>query len=79
MTMSEKCLIVNVCLYSKTCVKRPIKIDKTKIFMTNGSLMKIESIADQVAIQHVWHSNAIFMKEYFANDTSEEKKSADDK
>ena len=30
--------------YSKTCVKRPLKIDKTKILMTNGSLMKVKSI-----------------------------------
>ena len=29
-------------LYSKTSLKRPLKIDKTKIFiMTNGSLMKV--------------------------------------
>ena len=35
------------CKYSKTCVKQPLKrIDKTKIYMTNGSLMKIESIAE---------------------------------
>ena len=32
--------------YSKTCVKRPLKIDKTKIVMTNGGLMKVESIAE---------------------------------
>ena len=32
--------------YSKTCVKRPLKKDKTKILMTNGSLMKVESIAE---------------------------------
>ena len=31
---------------SKTCVKRPQKIDKTKILMTNGSLMKVGSIAE---------------------------------
>ena len=31
---------------SKTCVKRPPKIDKTNILMTNGSLMKVESIAE---------------------------------
>ena len=31
-------------VYNKTCLKRPIKIDKTKILMTNGSLMKVESI-----------------------------------
>ena len=33
-------------MYSKTCLKQPLKIDKTKILMTNGSLMKVESIAD---------------------------------
>ena len=34
-------------LYSKTCVKRPLsKIDKTKIFITNGSLMKGKSNAE---------------------------------
>ena len=27
-------------------VKQPLKIDITKIFMTNGSLMKVESIAE---------------------------------
>ena len=32
--------------YSKPCLKRPLKIDKTKILMTNGSLMKVESIAE---------------------------------
>ena len=30
--------------YSKTCVKRTLKIHKTKILMTYGSLMKVESI-----------------------------------
>ena len=29
----------------KTCVKRPLKIRQNKILMTNGSLMKVESIA----------------------------------
>ena len=33
-------------LYSKTCVKRHSKVDKTKILMTNGSLMTVESIAE---------------------------------
>ena len=33
-------------IYSKTCIKRPLKIDKTKLFMTNGSLMKVKSIAE---------------------------------
>ena len=32
-------------VYSKACVKRPLKIDKTKILMTNGSLMQVKSIA----------------------------------
>ena len=34
-------------MYSKTYVKRPLKIDKTKILITNGSLIKVESIADE--------------------------------
>ena len=33
-------------IYSKTCLKQPLKIDKTKILMTNGSLMNVESIAE---------------------------------
>ena len=33
-------------LYSKTCVKRPLKKGKTKILMKHGSLMKVESIAE---------------------------------
>ena len=32
--------------YSKTCLKRHSKIDKTKVLMANGSLMKVESIAE---------------------------------
>ena len=32
--------------FTKTCVKRPLKIDKAKILMTNGSLMKVQSIAE---------------------------------
>ena len=32
--------------YSKTCVKRSLEIDKTEIFMTNGSLMTVKSIAE---------------------------------
>ena len=32
--------------YSKTCLQQPFKKkDKTKVFTTNGSLMKVESIA----------------------------------
>ena len=29
-------------LYSQTCLKRPLKTDKTSILMTNGSLMYVE-------------------------------------
>ena len=32
--------------YSKTCLKRPLKSKQTKILMTNGSLLKVESIAE---------------------------------
>ena len=31
--------------YSKTCLKQPLKKDKTKILIINGSLMKVKSIA----------------------------------
>ena len=44
-------------MYSKTCVKWPLKIDKTKILMTNGSLMKVESIAECSNREH----SAIFL------------------
>ena len=39
-------LKLHINVYSKTCVKRPLKIDKTKVLMTPGSLMKVESIAE---------------------------------
>ena len=32
--------------YSKTCLKRPLKNRQKKILTTNGSLMKVESIAE---------------------------------
>ena len=32
--------------YSKTCLKQPLKKDKAKILLTNGSLMKVKSIAE---------------------------------
>ena len=32
--------------YNKTCLKWPLKIDKTKVLKTIGSLMKVESIAE---------------------------------
>ena len=31
---------------SKSCVELPLKKAKTKIFMTNGSLMKVENIVN---------------------------------
>ena len=33
-------------IYCKICVNGHSKIDKTKILMTNGSLMNVKSIAD---------------------------------
>ena len=33
-------------IYSKTCENSHSKMDKTKILMTNGSLMKVGSIAE---------------------------------
>ena len=33
-------------MYSKTCLKQPLKKDKTMVLKTNGSLMKVESIAE---------------------------------
>ena len=32
--------------YSETCVNSHSKIDKTKVLMTTGSLMKVKSIAE---------------------------------
>ena len=44
---NQKCnYLNNIWMYSKTCVKRLLKIDKTNILMTNGSFMKVESIAE---------------------------------
>ena len=34
------------CGYSKTCLKRPLKKDKTKVLTENGSLINVESIAE---------------------------------
>ena len=39
-------------VYSKTCVKRPSKIDKTNILITIGSLMKVESISECFPLEH---------------------------
>ena len=45
-TYEELNLFNSRILYSKTCLKRSRKIDKTKALKTNGSLMKFESIAE---------------------------------
>ena len=34
--------------YSKPCLKRPLKIDKTKVSKTGGSLVHVKSIAESV-------------------------------
>ena len=36
---------VVVVSYSKTCLKRPLKINKTKVFKTDGSLIQVEHSA----------------------------------
>ena len=33
-------------VYSNTCLKRPLKKDKTRVLKTNGNLMKVTSIAE---------------------------------
>ena len=33
-------------IYSETCLKRPLKIDKTNFLLEKGRLMKVESIAE---------------------------------
>ena len=41
--------------YSETCVKQQLKIVKKKFLLTNGSLMKVESIADApLAFSDYW-------------------------
>ena len=42
--------------YSKTGLKRPLKIDKIKVLKTNRSLMKVESIAECSGsiLQYFW-------------------------
>ena len=44
--MSNDPLVYFGSLYSKTYLKQPLKIDKTIVLKTNGSLMKVESIAE---------------------------------
>ena len=55
-----KCVIIfraGLKHYSKACLKRPLKKDKTKVLIANGSLMKVESIAEcspRNILQHFW-------------------------
>ena len=35
-----------IAVYSATCLKQPLTIDKTKVLKTGGSLLKVESIAE---------------------------------
>ena len=44
---------LNVYSTCKTCLKRPLETDKTKVLMENGSLMKVESIAENI-LQYFW-------------------------
>ena len=39
-------LYLQIPVYSNTCLKRSLKLDKTKIALRNGSLMKVESVAE---------------------------------
>ena len=44
--MNPYCPLIDLRAYGKTClISGHSKIDKTKILMTNGSLIKVESIA----------------------------------
>ena len=58
--MCKIALTFDVCIDSQIGVKRPSKIDKTKILMTAGSLMRVESIAEIVEcslwsiLQYFW-------------------------
>ena len=35
-------------VYSKTCLKWPLKKDKTKFLIVNGNLMRVESVIDYI-------------------------------
>ena len=37
--------IIGIIMYSKTCLKGHCKIEKTKILMTKGNLLKVQRIA----------------------------------
>ena len=45
-TNSKKQKVYEGSQYIKTCLKQALKKDKTKILITNGSLMKVENIAE---------------------------------
>ena len=49
-------------MYSKTCVKRSLKKDNTKILITLGSLMKFKSIAECSTLQYFWPTIMIGLK-----------------
>ena len=44
--LDESCAHLGCTKDSKTCLKRHSKIDKTKVLQTNGSFMKVKSIAE---------------------------------
>ena len=46
----NNCITRGNYIYSKTCLKRPSKIDKTKVFQKNRSLMKVKSIVDSAIL-----------------------------
>ena len=56
-TISSQALYHYTPHYSKTCLKWSLKIDKTKILVTNGSLMKVKSIVEcskGCILQYFW-------------------------
>ena len=44
--LSKLCRNSVISMYSETCLKRPLKIDKTKVLKPCGSSMQVESIAE---------------------------------
>ena len=55
--------------YSKTYLKQSLKKDKTKILITNGSLMKVESIAEcslWSILQYLWPALSINWSSFFS-------------
>ena len=45
-TLKQKKVDISCHRFNKTCLKWPLKIDKTKVLMANCSLMKLENIAE---------------------------------